>query len=235
MSSRAGAPPRWAETTAVFGGTFDPPHLGHREAVRGLFKNPGVKGVLILPAAIPPTKSPYCSIQHRLDMVEMNFQSTPKDSFPRDIRIDTREITRSQLKPGHPNYTYDSLQELKSLHPFLAFVVGTDQLAQLDTWYRFPEVLTLCHWIILARMPEGEAKGRELLKKWEGSGLIRTEGNQWKVNNCSSWITLATTEAPPFSSSQIRESFGRNGTEPEGSLLPEVSVYLRQHSLYGIK
>ena len=54
----------------------------------------------------------------------------------------------------------------------LAFVLGTDQLEKLPSWHRFPEILGLCHWIVLERRKRSsDARQKTLLTEWEGSGL----------------------------------------------------------------
>jgi nicotinate-nucleotide adenylyltransferase len=63
----------WHEVTAVFGGTFDPPHLGHREAIAGLFKNPGVSRALVIPSFIPPQKPQAVGSDHRVAMAKLCF------------------------------------------------------------------------------------------------------------------------------------------------------------------
>lgn len=226
---------RWSEITAAFGGTFDPPHLGHREAVRGLFRNPGVCRVLILPAATPPHKQASTPAEHRVAMARLNFSSTPRDSYPSEVSLDLREVERAktQLKPS---YSFDTLQELKREFPKLAFVIGTDQLRELHKWYRFPEILTLCHWLVLARKPEGEAKALDGFRELEASGLIRKDqqdSGAWVTRDGQKTLKLVPTDAPALSSSEIRLAIGRQGLSPENSLFPDVLSYLNQHRLYG--
>jgi nicotinate-nucleotide adenylyltransferase len=225
---------RWNEVTAVFGGRFDPPHLGHREAVRGLFRNPGVKGVLIIPSAAPPHKLAIGTAEQRLEMAKLNFQSTPRDPFPAEIRIDARELIRAQKNPHVPSYTYDTLQELRQEYSQLAFVIGADQLAELTKWYRFPEVLTLSHWIVLERQPSGSALARATLQEWEGQGLAQSVGSSlWKIKNSPYLLTVTPTEAPNVSSTAIRENMIRSGFPPENSIFEGVLAYLKAHPVYG--
>ena len=51
-----------------------------------------------------------------------------------------------------------------------AFVIGADQLLKLPTWHRFPELLGLAQWIVLARKPDGETRAREALRALAGVG-----------------------------------------------------------------
>lgn len=226
---------RWSETTAVFGGSFDPPHLGHREAVRGLFKDPGVARVLIIPAATPPHKPTATPSAQRLAMVRLNFASVPKAPYPPEVQIDEREIERARLNPDRPSYSFDTLSDLRRNFSSLACVIGTDQLEQLSTWHRFPEVLDLCHWIVLLRKPDGEARTLRAIAQLEASGVIKKDGDSWRIRHGSSVLKLVPTEAPAISSTKIREQIATTGAPAEGTLLPEVVTYLKQSKLYGTK
>jgi nicotinate-nucleotide adenylyltransferase len=232
--------PRWNEITGIFGGRFDPPHLGHREAVRGVFKNPGIKQVLIIPAALTLHKKSWATAEQRAEMARLNFQSTPSHPFPSEIEIDLRELQRAQKNPSLPSYSYDTLLELRPIYGEIAFIIGTDQLIQLEKWNRFPHLLTLCHWIILQRPPLQDERVRNeqvqrVLKSWTGSGLIRLLSDSlWQIRESRSTLLLAPTDAPAIASTPIRETLSQTGKAPEGSLLPEVSEYLIAHKLYGI-
>jgi len=234
-SSRV-SPPQWNEVTAVFGGRFDPPHLGHREAVRGLFQEPGVKQVLIIPSASPPHKTTMASSEDRAKMAFLNFQYSSGDSFPSEVLLDRRELDRAILNPAVPSYTFDTLQELRQHYPKLAFVVGADQLDQLSTWNRFPGLLGLSHWIVLERKPVGGETARRTLQEWEASGLVSkaNQSNTWQIRGSSSFLLLIPTKAPDISSTRIRESISRIGSPPPETLLPEVLGYLKVQRLYGM-
>lgn len=231
--------PRWHEVTAFFGGTFDPPHLGHLKAIRGLFSSPGVKKVRIIPSPIPPHKSSFASIEQRLKMAELNFAPL----LGRDVEIDFTEIERSVRFPQQPTYSYDTLCELRREISELAFVIGTDQLEKLDTWHRFPDILNLCHWIVLLRKPAGSEKADETLRRLASSGLVQSvTDHQWKVQGQvqgnargNTWIELVPTDAPALSSSLVLETISKTGQPPEDALSQEVQSYLKLHRIYGMK
>lgn len=219
----------WNEVTAIFGGTFDPPHLGHREAVRGLFSHPGIRRVIVVPSGTPPFKPGATSNEHRLRMTELAFSGLD------DVRIDRREIDRS-LVTQKPSYSIDTILEMKREHPNLAFVAGADQLAQLHAWHRFRELLTACHWIILARQPDGEKLAHETLAHWQASGLIRPDGSTSPTTE----LKVVTTDAPELSSAEIRQEIARQ-TDPEKLLSrlnhwlnSDVLSYLMVHRIYGM-
>lgn len=240
------------EVTAFFGGRFDPPHLGHREAVKGLlqssFSHFQVKRVFILPSPSPAYKPCVIPLEHRIEMTQLNFSNSPLSfssspylPYPsEDIEVHSVEINRSKRNPELPTYSYDTIQELLPQFPNLAFVIGADQLKDFHLWHRFKELISLCHWIVLERKPNGKENSRRTLKEWEKSGLIQPmQENEreslWKVPNKNKYFYCIPTDAPPLSSTWIREEIGKTGKIPSSSLLPEVEGYLKQFHLYGIK
>ena len=227
---------RWHEVTAFMGGTFDPPHLGHREAVEGLFENPGVSQVRILPSPVPPQKARSTSLEHRIAMTRLAFGRSSMIPFSRPVELDLREIKRAETQPGIASYTFDTLSELKREFPMAAFVIGTDQLAGLPTWHRFPEILGLSHWIVLER--KGETPGTAILKQWESSGLVREEAGAWRTfSREPAFLKVVPTSARKVSSTEIRENLAKSSEThiraAETALLPEVLDYLKRHRLYG--
>jgi nicotinate-nucleotide adenylyltransferase len=226
---------QWQEVTAVFGGTFDPPHLGHRELVAGLFKNPGVRRVLVVPSFIAPQKPNAVESAHRVAMTKLCFSGSAK--LGGEVMIDTREIDRG-LKNGTPSFTFDTLSELKRDYSNLAFTLGSDQLENLHSWNHFPELLGLCHWIVLARKPDGDQKAQTLLQKWKAAGLVVLEGSQWKTSKGTT-IGLFETPAREVSSRNIREKIALTSSNTElkeliqSALPPEILSYLMEQRIYG--
>ncbi len=248
----------WQETTAIFGGAFDPPHLGHREAVESLLRNPGVRNVVILPAGNPPLKSTGTPAEHRLAMTKLNFARL-REGLSMRVEIDEREVLRDLKKPS---YTLDTIQELRrDIGRPLAFVVGVDQIESLERWYRIRELLGLCHWIAIERQSEtGDAATRMAngLKRLQALGLLRSTANprEWRAHGGTTLIAVPT-EARATSSTEIRQEFARTPRDggrippPMSSqilgqtgsdslpapaaenLHPDVESYLKAHHLYG--
>jgi len=230
-------PPRWSEMIALFGGRFDPPHRGHSEAIRGLFKAPGVRQVWIIPSPTPPHKAAAATIEHRVELARLGLLETQSVTDAGAIRIDLREVERAKARPELPTYTFDTLQEIRRETTQIAFVIGTDQLEQLSSWHRFPEVLGLSHWIVLARRPNGLGRCQIVLNEWEASGLVQKapEMGVWWIKGTDSFLNLVPTEAPEVSSTRIREQLARAGEPPQDSVSGPVLAYLKQNRLYGIR
>src|SRR5690242_6332660 len=93
---------------ALFGGTFDPPHLGHRQAVRDLIELAGVQRVLILPSASPAYKPTVASREDRVAMARLCFGPTAAEpDYPARVEFDLRELDRA-ARTGRPTYTFDT-------------------------------------------------------------------------------------------------------------------------------
>ncbi len=232
--------PRWSETTAIFGGTFDPPHLGHLEAIQGLFQNPGIKQVLLLPSPIPPHKVSVANTEQRLEMTRLLLDAVLASKC--DARIDTIELDRARSKTvGEFTYTFDTVQELKREIPQLAFVMGVDQLEKFHTWYRYMDLLGSCHWIILDRKPNGRDRALSVIRAWEGSGLLVSTRDplEWRISSYrgpsekAAHLRLVQTTARDVSSTWIREQIAKTGGPPEGTLLESVTAYLKRRRIYG--
>lgn len=219
----------WNRVTAIFGGTFDPPHVGHKAAAIGLLAHPKVSRVIAVPAATPPHKPALVPAKQRLEMVKLAFSGSP-------VEINTCEFDRVSANSTEPSYSYQTIHELSQLYTELAFVIGADQLAALPTWKRFPELLKMCHWIILGRKPDGIAVAKQALQQLKASSLISTTNeNSGKISGSTKEWILVETEAQALSSQQIREAIARTGEFPEGSLPSEVAHYLLENKLYGTR
>lgn len=222
---------------AIFGGTFDPPHLGHRAAVDGLFRNPGVERVVVLPNGAPALKAAITAPEHRLEMARLAFLDRPAGP----VEVNDHEIQESRLRPGQPIYSFDSLQALQTRYGAdLAMVIGIDQLTQLPLWNRFPDVLRVAHWIVLERKPISRKAITEALQPLLASRLIEPlSDSEWRIpgnpigTGKPRRMKLVPTEAPAISSTYIRETLARTGHPPAETLHPSVEAYLKGNHLYG--
>jgi nicotinate-nucleotide adenylyltransferase len=132
------------EKIGVFGGSFDPVHLGHlgiAEEAREIF---GLDRVIFVPAALPPHKrsGTVAPAADRLAMVALAIAGNPRFSAS-DI----------ELHRAGPSYTIDTLDELQRKRPRarLYFIVGADSLAELHKWRHAAELVRRYEFIIIKR------------------------------------------------------------------------------------
>jgi len=130
----------------LFGGSFDPVHLGHVALVVHLLEAHQLDIVYIVPASINPHKinSPITS-RHRLQMLKKAFLSVPKC-----------QILDLELKRKGPSYTIDTVLELKKKgmvgpKDALFLLLGEDQLEGLNTWKEHKQLMALCTPLVARR------------------------------------------------------------------------------------
>ncbi len=126
----------------IYGGSFDPPHSGHRRLAENLASFCEADLVYIIPAATSPfKKGTSAHAEDRLKMCEMCFSSPI-------FKISDIEINR-----GGKSYTIDTVKEIKKLHPEsdLFLFMGDDMLLSFDKWYKFDEILKICRIVTACR------------------------------------------------------------------------------------
>lgn len=139
----------------VFGGSFDPPHLGHLIVAADAYSALRLDHVLWVPAAMQPHKRARVRTpaEIRLEMVRAAIAGD--DRFV----VDDRELRRAG-----PSYTADTLGELTAAAPGVEWflLIGADAYAELPTWHRPGEIVSLARVAVLARAGEiGGAAGAE--------------------------------------------------------------------------
>ncbi len=136
----------------VFGGTFDPPHVGHLVTAVNVRHALGLDCVLLVVANVPWQKVGERTIsppEDRLAMVEAAVRG-----------VDGLEVSRIEVDRGGPSYTADTLADLAREQPGaeLFLIVGSDAAAGLMTWERVDEVRARCTVVVVDRPgAEGEA------------------------------------------------------------------------------
>ncbi|WP_020008496.1 nicotinate (nicotinamide) nucleotide adenylyltransferase [Salinicoccus albus] len=132
---------------AVFGGSFDPIHIGHIHAVVEAKIKMDFDKIIFIPVKQSPLKTlKPIEDEHRINMLEM---ITREYDF---MALDKYEIDHERA-----SYTYDTARYLKTEYPndALYFLMGWDQYLNFDRWYKKDELLELMHFVVLDRIGEG--------------------------------------------------------------------------------
>lgn len=129
---------------AVFGGTFDPVHIGHLRSAIEVAEYLGLASVRLMPASQPGHRdTPLCPLEQRLEMLRLAIAKEPL------LEIDERECNR----PG-PSYMIDTLVSLRgefgSEVPVI-LALGVDSFLTLSEWYRWQEIIEFAHILVLDR------------------------------------------------------------------------------------
>ena len=207
----------------LFGGTFNPIHLGHLRGVEEIRESFGLTEVVFIPAAIPPHKEAKGMIDafHRLEMVRLAISTNPYFS-----------ISDIELKRPGKSYSIDTIQHFRGIHQGpLFFILGGDAFLEIETWKEFQTLFSLCHFIVMAR-PEFKVKdsfpelpeGLAPFFRWDPSRVRWTH---------ASGNSLYLKEITFFdvSSTRIRELIDRKGSIRY--LIPtEVEAYIQEKGLY---
>lgn len=153
----------------IYGGSFNPPHAGHLSALRSAWDALQPDRCLVVPAGSPPHKelSPGSPTgPERLELCRLAFGEIPHTEFS-DI----------ELQREGKSYTVETLREISAAFPGarLYFLMGTDMLESIDTWYSFREILSLCTPVALAREPGEQERLEQMarrLRKEYGADIV---------------------------------------------------------------
>lgn len=199
------------ERIGIYGGTFNPPHIGHIQAAKQAVKALGLSKLLIIPAYAPPhkavlpTNSP--TAQQRLEMLRIAVADCP------EIEVSDMELRREGV-----SYTVETVLALKRQYPDgeLVLLMGTDMFLSFDTWMRWEEILQNAALGVFYRGDKGE-KPAIARKKEELEAL-------------GAKVTLVQNDVIAISSTQMRRLLAFRCA---GELLPAgVLDYIRENRLY---
>ncbi len=217
---------------AFFGGTFDPPHCGHIAIARAAITRLGLDQVLVAPVGTQPLKggSAHSSFEHRLAMVRLAVAAEP--------RLTASNID-APLPDGQPNYTFDTLQRLRSqLQPTdnLFCLLGADSFLTLRQWHQSTQLLLFCDFIVGGRPGFSLQQINAALPK----GVVNT-GEQRETaftrftmsgpSGQSSGLFLLPDLDQDISATEIRAALAE-GAEQQTVLALPVAEYIRAHGLY---
>ncbi len=195
----------------IYGGSFNPPHLGHLQAAQEFQKKLGLDLLLFIPAATPPHKELPPDTpdgQARLEMVRRAIQGLPF------AQADDLELRREGA-----SYTVDTVKALKKRYPDdeLYLCMGTDMFQSFDTWYQPKKIASMVKLVMAHRQEDDENQLLEQAKRFEkefGDAPI-----------------LLRNDILPMSSTQIRRLLILGGAED--LLPPAVYQYIQANGLYG--
>lgn len=127
----------------IFGGTFDPPHLGHLIMAEQVRSQLELDEIWFIPSNLPPHKQKArASADQRQQMLQLAIMNNPA------FRLNTIELSR----PGK-SYTLDTIQMLtkKFAHDHFHFIIGADMVQDLPNWYRIDELMELIDFVGVKR------------------------------------------------------------------------------------
>ena len=206
---------------ALFGGTFNPVHLGHLKIAEEMADLLQVEQMRLLPCSIPPHReAPEVGAKQRLAMLRLALANQSV------LMSDDLELNRAG-----PSYTIDTLKLVRedvgeSVPLFLC--LGMDVLSTIDTWQRWQELLNYCH-IAVSPRPGWAQPEKGNLANWIDRHRL---DNLTEVKKAShGHIYFCDLMMLELSSTAIRENIKRG--ESISSMTPDAVVdYIKQHQLY---
>ncbi len=194
----------------VFGGTFDPIHVGHLEAATAARRALSLDRVLLLPARTPPHRStePRASVFHRFAMVALAAAEG-------DMTVSDLELRRDG--PSYTALTLEALHRDGFTPSQLFFITGSDAFAEVGSWYDYPRILELANFAVISR--PGAPRPSALISNHQspipaGPAVLSVEAN-----------------TPDVSSTEIRRRVGA-GESIKGLVPSSVAGHIHRHRLY---
>ena len=188
-------------TLGVFGGTFNPIHLGHLRAAEEVTEALGLSRMLFVPSADPPHKTAELApAKQRFAWVEAAVADNPR------FAADPIELERSG-----PSYSVDTLTALseREAPEELVFVIGDEAFAELGTWRDPRRLLTLAHFAVLARPPGKGRRGTTRLADCLPEALaaeieLDANGTTGRHRRAGTWLRLLEIVALDVSATEVR-------------------------------
>jgi nicotinate-nucleotide adenylyltransferase len=209
---------------ALYGGTFDPVHLGHLEVARKVCELFEIEKVLFLPAQVAPHKlgKTVTDPIHRYAMLALATQDEPKLA-----------VSAFEIEAANRRYTVDTLDHfLRTLGDTsdLFFIMGADSWVEITTWRDWKRLLTMVNHIVVTR------PGYELIGPAEVSDRIvdlRSNDKQVVPDEQGQKIYLTDVVMKDVSATQIRSVASKGRYDELAMLLsPPVVEYIEKYGIY---
>ncbi len=204
----------------LYGGTFDPLHLGHTNVIESLIGACPSWPVRILPCSVPAIKQgSSVSFAQRLEMLNTVYGDNDR------IIIDDREGRREG-----PSYTVDSLLELKRQYPdrIIVMVIGSDNIATLNNWFKAKQLASECHLLVVNRPGSDIHDANDVLTLLGFSYVAQLQELAEKRSGRYHCLAI---EDHDISSTQVRNTIKEHRALDR--LVPqEVLDYIKQNLIY---
>jgi nicotinate-nucleotide adenylyltransferase len=211
-----------ARRLGLFGGTFDPIHVGHLDAAEAARSALGLDEVRLLPTRDPPhrTSDPRSSPFHRFALAALAIDGR------NGYRVSDLELRR----PGR-SYTIDTLRALHARGwppSHLFFILGTDAFAEIATWHEYPAVLDAANFAVIVR--PGTAFDDALERVQEARARPPGVGAR-EVAASSAGVFVVEAHTRDVSSTMVRARLAA-GDSIDGLVPPAVARHIHVHHLY---
>ena len=207
----------------LFGGTFDPPHIGHFLVAVDALEQLALDRLIFVPAAVQPLKAGTITAtpRQRLAMVALAVADDPR------FEVDSVEIDRNGL-----SYTVDTLTELAGRFPkaerFL--IVGSDTLGSFARWREPRRILELATLAVLRRADGSPGAAAPAAPAGSGGSTVDELFATFGGDAARAPVMVGTRRVD-ISSTEVRERV-RRGASIRGFVAGAVAEYIEAHGLY---
>ncbi len=174
--------------TAIFGGSFDPVHLGHIEIVKKALENLDIDKLIIMPNYLNPLKNSFSAPPKlRLKWLKEVFKN-----------FDKVEVSDFEIKQNRPVFSIETVKKFKPTY----FIIGSDNLKTLDKWKNIDELKNMLQFVVASR---GKID-KDLLKKHNIQKILKINIpiSSTEIRNCN------FKYLPKEIESEIKEFYGQN-------------------------
>lgn len=209
----------------LYGGTFDPIHLGHLQIAEELLGIINFHKLIFIPSGTPRLRhAPSASMTQRAEMVGLAIQNMPM------FTLDEREIRRTGI-----SVSIDTLQEYRierTDQEAICFILGMDAFIKLPKWQNWQMLFELCHLIIVNRPGYRTVADDDLLPELKVACKDRWVSHAHDLENQrNGFIFNALTSMHDISATKIRALIANR--DSVSHLLPEVvAAYIQANNLY---
>ncbi|QFU24028.1 nicotinate-nucleotide adenylyltransferase [Shewanella eurypsychrophilus] len=203
----------------ILGGTFDPIHFGHIRPALEVKVQLNLDSIWLMPNHIPPHKSSTTvNTEQRLEMVNLVCQE-----------YDCFQLCDVEARRDEPSYLLTTLKELHESHPHdeLFFLIGTDSLVSLPTWYQWQSLFDYCHFAVSARDGWQVTQDMPIFEEYEQR---LTSASQISTPKTGCIFEVDVTPQP-YSSTQIRQQLAL-GKSPVDAVPRQILHFIAKKNLY---
>lgn len=194
----------------IYGGTFNPPHRGHRRLADEMMKSARLDKIIIVTAGTPPHKvsDDLASGEHRLNMCRLEFS---EEHF---------EVSDLEFKREGKSYSVDTVAQIKEAYPDdeLFLIIGSDMLLSFHSWYRYEDILKSVTLCVATR--ENDISCADLLSYAVDTLKLKEDD-----------IIISPINAFVCSSTDVRQMI-KKGENTDAYLSQEVKKYIMDNNIY---
>jgi nicotinate-nucleotide adenylyltransferase len=214
------------ERAGLFGGTFDPVHLGHLRAAEEIREILSLDKVYFIPAAAAPHKKTAHSTPspHRLEMLKLAVSDNP-----------CFEVCDYELGKDTPSYTVETLRHLKKTNPDSEyyFMVGNELFREIETWREWRELFRLSNFAVITRpgYPDTDEARIPLALENDFSYYKEKDNVIFYKDKNSGLIAFSKIRGLEISSTEIRRNV-TSGRSIKYLVPASVEQYILRNNLY---